>query len=755
MRFRLTFLLIIGCLSQALGQSYFYHTDTIQEIRISFYESNWDELLDALYVAGDEDRLTCDLEINGVQLDSVGIRYKGFSSVSTDRTKNPFNIDLNHIIDNQHYEGYDKIKLSNVIQDPSFLREVLSYEIGRKYMPASQANYARVYINDVYWGLYTNVESVNGEFLTDRFGEQGGAFFKCNPEELDFDGDNSNLANNYGTDISNYHSFYDLKSDEGWNDLYQLIDVLNENPNEIETILNVDRALWMHAFNYCLINFDSYVGYAQNYYLYQKTNGQFSTILWDLNMSFASFRFADASEHWDGFSIEQAKIMDPLLHLNSVSVYDRPLMRNLFENSTYKRMYLAHMRTIMDENISNGQYENRAEFLHDLIDASVQEDTNKFYGYDDFQNNLSSTVNDLIDYPGLTELMEARNTYLSAYTGFTGEPSVSGINSSPQNISLGGSVTITAEVIDEQEVYLAYRYGANDVFTTVTMLDDGSQNDGSAGDGTYGRTLTNIGNTIQYYIYAQNDSAGTFSPARAAYEFYEIQSQIGSGDLVLNELMASNDLTAYDQSGESDDWIEIYNTTEFDISTAGLYLTDDITNQDKWAMPNAVIPADGYMIVWADEDSEQGNDHANFKLSSSNGEFVGMYYGDGTLIDSVSFGAQTTDIAYGRLPNGSGPWVTMEPTYNGNNNFTSVEQLEELEATLYPNPTSGSFFIRFHEPSTSIIEVYSVDGKLLSRQSFNSGSSIQVDVSNLKSGLYLVSISTESSATTKRLIINN
>ncbi|MBP9151151.1 MAG: lamin tail domain-containing protein, partial [Flavobacteriales bacterium] len=420
---------------------------------------------------------------------------------------------------------------------------------------------------------------------------------------------------------------------------------------------------------------------------------------------------ADASEHWDGFTIAEAKTMDPLLHLNSISVYERPLMRNLFENSTYKRMYLAHMRTIMEENIGNSLYATRAQFLHNLIDASVLQDTNKFYGYDDFQNNLNNTVSDLIDYPGLTNLMGARNTYLSSYTGFQGAPSISNVGIITPNITLGGSVTITAQLTAEDEVFLAYRYGANDVFTTVSMLDDGTQNDGSSGDGTYGKTLSNIGNTIQYYVYAQNAIAGRFSPERAAYEFYEIQSQINAGDLVLNELMASNVLTSADPFGDRDDWIEIYNATQFDISTSGLYLSDDVTNWSKWAMPNTVIPANGYLIIWADEQGEQGSTHANFKLSATNGETVGLHYGDGTEIDMVSFGNQDDDVSYGRFPNGTGPWTYMAPTFNGNNNFTGVEEVDELESTLFPNPATNHFFVRFDEPTASNIQIHSVDGK--------------------------------------------
>ena len=114
------------------AQNNFYATDTIRDIRITFAQSNWDEILDSLYVAGDKERLQATLFIDGTRYDSVGVRYKGYSSASIDYVKNPFNIKLNYLIEGQNHLGIDKIKLSNVIQDPSFLREVLSYEITRK-----------------------------------------------------------------------------------------------------------------------------------------------------------------------------------------------------------------------------------------------------------------------------------------------------------------------------------------------------------------------------------------------------------------------------------------------------------------------------------------------------------------------------------------------------------------------------------------------------------------------------------------------
>ena len=194
-------------------------------------------------------------------------------------------------------------------------------------MPASQANYCNIFINDTLWGLYNNVESVNKSFLIKHFDSKYNTFIKGNPENINIQigGENSNLSNTHGLDTNNYQAYYEMKSDHGWQELYNLIDTLNNFPDSISNILNIDRVLWMHAFNYTLINFDSYVGYAQNYYLYRDLSGLFNPIVWDLNMSLGSFRLTDASQlYFSGFDINQAQYIDPLTHHNYISVSPRP-----------------------------------------------------------------------------------------------------------------------------------------------------------------------------------------------------------------------------------------------------------------------------------------------------------------------------------------------------------------------------------------------------------------------------------------------
>ena len=742
------FLLAVLVQLSVFAQSSFYAVDSLREIRIYFYDSNWDHQLDSLYVQGDNERILADLIIDGSTYDSVGVRYKGFSSVSVNRVKNPFNIKLDYMIDGQDHNGVDKLKLSNVYQDPSFIREVLTYEIAANYLPSAKANYANLYVNDTLWGLYTNVQAVNKDFLNDHFGNKYYPFFKCNPENLNVSpgGENANLSDAHGNDSLDYQPYYDIKSDYGWEALYNLIDTLNNYSDSVNKVLNVDRTLWMHALNYTLINFDSYIGYAQNYYLYKDKTGQFNPLLWDLNMSFGSFSLTDASSiYFSGFDILEAQNMDPLLHHTQISVSPRPLLRNLFLIERNRKMYLAHIRTIVNENFSNQNYALRGQYLQNLIDVSVQNDTNKFYSYTDFTTNLNNQVALVTaDCPGITQLMDARTTYLSGYTGFSGEPIITNIATSPQNFVVGDDVWITANITDATDAILGYRFGANMAFKTTTMFDDGNHNDGTANDGVFGGVISNSANKVDYYLYADNDSAGVFSPVRAAYEFYSIQSQLNVGDVVINEIMSNNISTTSDASGKFEDWIELYNTTSSPVSTAGLFLTDTLGLLQKWELPDYTIPANGYAIIWADEDGGQGDLHANFKLSNL-GEQLILTNADSLVIDSITYLIMADDIAFARLPNGSGPFIMQAPTFNANNDFINSITEKQEQIKVYPNPFSD--VIKWN--SFEGIEVRDILGKLM----YTSENANRISTSTWQTGIYFLNLK-DKNQTIKAIKIN-
>ena len=206
-----------------------YDIETIQTIEIVFSQSNWDEILDA-EMAGDNNYTEAEsVTINGEVFESVGVKYKGNSSYDPNYTKNPFHIELDTYVD-QDYQGYKDLKLANVIFDPSFVRETVSYTIAGQYMDAPKANYANIYVNGELIGLYTNTEAITKTFVDDRFGSKTNAFFSCSPPDGAVPGSNDYPSLEYlGTNSSSYEDAYEIKSDgeDDWDELIELTYILN------------------------------------------------------------------------------------------------------------------------------------------------------------------------------------------------------------------------------------------------------------------------------------------------------------------------------------------------------------------------------------------------------------------------------------------------------------------------------------------------------------------------------------------------
>ncbi len=662
----LSFLFCLNVFSQD-----FYDLNTIQTIEITFAQSNWDQLLDAEKQGNENYIMAQSVTINGTVFDSVGVKYKGNSTYNANQIKNPFHIELDTYKDHE-YDGYTDIKLSNVAKDPSFLREVLSYQILRQYADAPLSNYANVYVNGNLIGLYSNSESISKKFVDKRFFSKKNAFVKCNPP--DGAGPQSSSFPNLvylGEDSTNYYDAYEIKSDGGWDELIDLCDTLDNHLANIEDILDVDRALWMLAFNNVLVNLDSYIGaFAQNYYLYRDDYGRFIPIVWDLNESFGRFSMTGSG------NLNSNAAKQQMSHLLNQNDGDFPLVQKLLSIPMYERMYLAHFKTILLENIDDGSYETTALALQNLIAADVQADNNKFFTYNNFIDNLNSDIGggggpgggSTI---GITNLMDARSNYLLGLNDFTAtEPIISNVASSITNPVLGQNFHINANIANENDVYIGYRSSIAAPFTRVLMFDDGAHNDGAANDGEYGIELSMSSSMIQYYIYAENNDIGMFSPRRAEYEYHTVTSvvpQVVLGDLVINEFMADNDSIQADSAAEFDDWIEFYNNGSSSINMEGYFLSDDANQLLKWAFPaGTTINADDYLIVWADNDEEQTGLHANFKLSAS-AETIFLSDPAGNFVDLIEYQNQGQDVSFARYPNGTGDFQTMIPTYNAEN----------------------------------------------------------------------------------------
>lgn len=719
----------------------FYDVNTIQEIEIQFSQANWDYILDSLKNST-EDYLMADwVKINGVQYDSAGVKFKGNSSYDSLNSKNPLNISLDKFKSQKHL-GYENIKLSNGYGDPSCIREVLGYSILQNYMHCPKGNFAKVTINGNYYGLFSSAENIDKKFLGDHFFSSTNTFIKCNPTGAPTPAQKSNLK--YLTaNQTDYTPFYELKSDTGWADFIGLCNTISNNSAAIENVLDMDRTIWMLAYNNLFVNLDSYNGvYAQNHYTYKDNTGHFNPIVWDLNMCFGAFPYAGTGTIGVGQkTLTELKNYSPFAHATESAW---PLINIIQANSHYKRKYLAHFKAMLTEQIVNNNYQNLATQLQSTIDTAIANDTNKLFTYAQFQNGLSADVSfGSFTVPGIANLLDARKTYLQMLPELIAtEPTINAPVFSTASPSINANVNITVAIgnANTTNAYIGYRFSVKEKFVQLPLFDDGTHNDGAANDGQFGTSFTMSGAMMQYYIYAENDTIGKFLPAKAEHEFLKYKAAKVApllGDIVINEFLANNLNYNNDEYNDNEDWIELYNKTNNVIDVSTLYLSNTVTNYAKWKLPNeTTIMPNAYLTIFADNDSLEQILHTNFSLNKDTGIVI---LSNGTsILDSVSYHAQGIDTSFGRLPNGTGNFVTMIPTFGyANNNFALGIPKYDANSSfvMYPNPASNTVALLFKGEQP--IQLTNAFGKTIF--SINAINSYQLNCSNLPNGLYIVS----------------
>jgi hypothetical protein len=732
-------LLPLFALMLSLGQAQdLYDVNSLVNIEITFSQNNWDQILDTYYANDLNERLLATVVINGQTYDSVGVRYKGNSTFNPSNDKNPFNIKLDEFI-NQGYGDYNVLKLSTGDKDPSFVREVMGYEIVRKYMDAPKSNYAQIYVNTIYVGLYNNVESVNSDFQ-DRYvySNRDATRIKCNPVDVQNGGSGLEYL---GANEASYYDYYELDSDTGWSDLIDLCNITDNAPSLIEDFLDLDRAIWMLAYNNVMVNLDSYTGpFKQNYYLMKGKHTDMIPVIWDLNQNMGSFSMINQGP--PGGSLAQ---MDILLRQNENGW---PLLNLILQDDTYRRMYIAHCKTIYEENLVDDQYLTRAIAIQSVFESALQADNNAIFTFTQAQSNLSTNVNGGggpgLGYIGLSQLFDERKTYLAGSSQFLSIPPTILDISFVESVQANTSVTVNANITNSSNVVFAYRDFQGDRFTKVALLDDGLNGDISAGDGIFSFTIPVNATDVQFYIYAENNDAGIFSPVRAEHEFHTIATYF---DVVINEIQTRNNITQPDQNGEFQDWIELYNNSSSAFDLSNYYLSDKGSQLTRWQFPSGtIIQPDEYLIVWADQDTFQGGLHANFKLSGG-GESV--YFSDGlTIHDKIKYVYFAADASYGRLPNGTGSLSILDPSFKANNEATVVQpgikERSNFVFQLYPNPTENQFIISIPDNTAIEVIVYDVLGK-----SIHKTDQKIIQTSTWSEGIYIVNVN----GTSKKLIV--
>jgi spore coat protein CotH len=588
-------------------------------------------------------------------IEQVGVRLRG--AVARGSHKKSFKISFRAFgHDDREFYSLRKLNLNCDFQDVHLMRAKTSTDLFRKMgVPAARVGYAELYINNEYRGLFANSEDIDKPFLNTRFGDNNGDLYKCD-----------------GATMQNGSGGYQLTTNEETSDnsdILEFIDDLNNTPidqfkEEIEKVLDVDEWLMSLACNVLLGAWDDYWNLAKNFYFYHDVvTDQFNHIPHDFDGSLGT--------DWYHGDIAYGNVYN--WSRNS----GRPMVENLLAVPEYRDRYTHYLMMLCMYPFSLEAMEPEIDRTADMIRDILTNDPYWGWQTSDFDDAFDHSIPRGSVKFGMKEYIELRQNSALEQLESVG-PFIKQLKREPLLVNDTDAVTFSHLVVDQysvNSVTLVYKVGS--AISEIPMLDNGAGADESANDFVYTAQIPAISDSgmVQYYVESTNNKGRTSRyPAENEWESYSLNYQ--PPNLLINELLAQNDAYFKDNYDEYNDWFEIYNPTNEFLDLTGMYVSDDLTKPRKWKLGNLSIPPNGFLLLWADDDAEQGSNHVGFKLSGA-GEQLGLFDRDeneNLPIDTLSFGPQVLDVSYGRTQDGADEWIFFNtPTPGiGNRDSTST-----------------------------------------------------------------------------------
>lgn len=433
-----------GLISAQVEDSAPFYSDRVVTVYLVMPEDDWEFMQQN---ASEEQYAQADLWYDGELIPDVAVRPKGNSSlmsaVRSGTARFSLKVDLNFFNQTRNLDGVKKLNFNNGWSDPTFIREILSYELFEQMgIPTPRTSFVDLWINDTHLGLYTMVEQIDRTFLSNHFDDGNGNLYKpempaayLNWTEADVDTEltsDDNLDVNLGggklreimealglwgpeeeTNFAgdtppgdmpgggavggmpwalrgNLLEQMGLKTNENSPDhsaLFQLLDILNNEPDEtfpeeIEKVLDVDQVLRFLAVSAAIVHLDNYIGLGHNYYLYE-VDGKFTIIPWDLNMAFGTFNSGIDRDGLINFYIDEPTA-------GAVARY--PLVSRLLSVPSYLETYHGYLEELLEGPFSEEAMNLRIDELTELIRPYVEADELKLYSTEEFEMALYEDI---------------------------------------------------------------------------------------------------------------------------------------------------------------------------------------------------------------------------------------------------------------------------------------------------------------------------------------------------------------------------
>lgn len=392
---------------------------TLRTVFLTFENADWEQELADFH--GTDVDVPATLIVDGRTYNDVGVRFRGLSSYMgvPEGHKRSLNISVDMAHPNQNIMGARTLNLLNSHEDGTLLRAVLYARVARAYIPAPNANYLRVSINNESWGIYVNSEQYNKDFLKEWFGTTGGARWKVPGSPMGRGG-----LEYIGDDVAAYKRIFELKTKndpQAWAALIALCKTLNHTPADkleaaLSGMLDIDGTLKFLAIDIALVNGDGYWTRASDYALYLDDKGRFHVIPHDFNEAFAAGGFgrggglgrpggpgrstlgftppggqapAGGADGFGGTMMGGGPDVDPLVGMDDAS---KPLRSKLLAVPALRAKYLGYVRDIATTWLDWKTLGSIAAQAQGLISAEIAKDTRKLDAFEPADGALKTFV---------------------------------------------------------------------------------------------------------------------------------------------------------------------------------------------------------------------------------------------------------------------------------------------------------------------------------------------------------------------------
>jgi hypothetical protein len=449
-------------------------------------------------------------------------------------------------------------------------------------------------------------------------------------------------------------------------------------------------------------------------------DGRWRWMIYDLDASFGG----DCSGIYPSFNA-LANAMDP-----SFNNYTLPL-RSLMANPQYKIDFINRYADLLNSNFLASQLQNSINKVAGIIGPEMPKQVARW--------RYPSVATNLIARNTETPTLNKWNTIVTGMLDFANKRANKTRKNFLNYFLLADTVKITLNVNDT----LRGKVRINTLFLDKYLIRNGSAVYPWTGTYFDGNPVTmeaiaypgfkfshwnNVNDTVK--CVTKNVTSDT---SVTAY-FIPDPTFRASDYLYINEVLAINSANITDAYLEHDIWLELYNPNTFSVDVAGFYLSDAGTNKKKFQVKRTsqqtIIKPNGFLLLWMDHDTLQGNLHCSFKPVFG-GDSIYLTLPNGIqTVNSVLVQNQTANISYGREVDGAAKWISWNvPTPNASNKIAPVEKVKS-DYLVYPNPTSGELNI------TSPTNCFLFD--ILGRKYGEYRDAVKIDISELAQGIYFL-----------------